>query len=299
MSAELAGIFAVLLAAFLGVAVGTAGGWRRVPPATDADQLLARPATGAAGLDDRGWRVRTVTYVLRLVLVLAIGLTPLGARFVHLVAPKGDTWHGTAAWLLILAVVGPVAALPRLWWRRQMRRTAPELFRPLRGAGQPLALAELVAGVLYLVLDVFLLVLDIRGEGHAYQGLSLILLVTAGLVLATRWIRIWRLPSSDRLSDLVSALPGAPRIPVLSGWVGAGANVGVVRVWRRPFILVAPPIAAALTDRELRAVVAHEVAHVQHGDVRRRGLRRLLLFLCVWAAAAALHGVPALRSMAG
>lgn len=299
MSAVQAGIVTVLFAALLAGAVGAAGGWRPVRPATDVGPVLAPPAAGAAGLDWRRWRARTVADVLQLVLVVALGLSPLGARFVHLVASKGDTWHGAAAWLLILAAVAAVR-LPVRWWRRQMRRTAPELFRPRRGPGQRLAQAEVAGSLLYLVVYVFVLVLDIRSEGKAYQGLSYALLVAAGLlVLLSRWIRIWRLPVSDRLSDMVSSLPGGPRIPVRSGWVVAVANVGVVHLWRRPVILVAPPIAAALDDRELRAVLAHEVAHVRHGDIRRRRLRRFLMLVCVWAAMAALYGIPALRSMAG
>ncbi len=167
MGAVLAGIAALLLAALLVIAVDAAGGWRRVRPASAAYGAWARPATDPLGLDQRGWRVRTVADVLVLVLVLALGLTPLGARFVHLVAPRGDTWHDVAAWLFILVIV------------------------------------------------------------------------------------------------------------------------------------VAPPIAAALTDGELRAVLAHEVAHVQHGDLRRRILRRLLIGLCVLAAMVALYGIPSLRSLAG
>lgn len=89
MSAVLAGIGAVLLAALLVVAVDAAGGWRRVRPATAPDEAPPWPANGAAALDGRGWRVRTVAAVLRLVLVVALGLTPLGARFVRLRWTRG------------------------------------------------------------------------------------------------------------------------------------------------------------------------------------------------------------------
>jgi Zn-dependent protease with chaperone function len=298
MGAVVMGIVAVLLAALLVVAVSAAGGWRRGRPATAVYQAPALPVTHAAGLDGRRWRIRTVADVLQLVLVAALGLTPLGARFVHLVAPRGDTWHAAAAWLLILAAVTAVARLPMLWWRRQMRRTTPELFRPRGGPRRQLARAALVAaGLLNLVLWVFVLVFDVRGDAD-HTGLSLALAVTTWLLVLIRVIRFRWLPRSDRLSDMVSSLPGGPRIPVVSGWLGTIANMGVVGL-RRRVIVVAPPIAAALTDRELRPLLAHEVAHVQHGDVRRRVLRRLLLTACVLAALVALYGIPALRSLAG
>jgi Zn-dependent protease with chaperone function len=299
MGAVLAGIAALFLAALLVIAVDAAGGWRRVRPASAADGAWARPVTDPLGLDQRGWRIRTVADVLVLVLVLALGLTPLGARFVHLVAPRGDTWHDVAAWLFILAGVTAVAWLPRLWWSRQMRRARPELFRPLGGPRQRLARAAMVAArLLNRVLWAVATVLAIRGGSGAYPGVSLAVVVTAWLPVLMRKGRMAGARRSDRLSDMVSSLPGGPRIPVVSGWPGAVANVKVAGL-RRPVIVVAPPIEAMLTDGELRAVLAHEVAHVQHGDLRRRILRRLLIGLCVLAAMVALYGIPPLRSLAG
>jgi STE24 endopeptidase len=299
MGATLMGIVAVLLAALLVIAVDAAGGWRRIRPAAAADEALARPATDAAGPERKIWRARTIASVLQLVVVIALGLTPLGARFVHLVAPRGDTGHSAAAWLLILVAVGAVARLPVLWWRRQMRRTRPELFRPRGGPRQRLARAALAAArLLSGVLWVFVLVLDIRGEAGAYLGLSLALVVTTWLLVLIRRIGIRRLPRSDRLSDMVSSVPGSPRIPVVEGWLGAVANARVVAS-SPPVIQVAPPIAEALSDRELRPVLAHEVAHVRHRDARRRRLRRLVMMLCTLSATVALYGIPALRSLAG
>jgi len=299
MGAVLAGVVAVLLVSLLVAAVGVAGGWRRVRPATAADEASARPVANTAGLDQGRWRVRTVADFLQLILIVALGLTPLGARFVHLVAPKGDTWHDAAAWLLILAVVAAVTRLPVLWWQRQARRATPELFRPRGGPGRRIARAALAAvGLLSLVLWVVALLLDIRGEAGAYQGLFFAVAVITWLRVLMRTIAIRRLPRSDQLSGMVSSLPGDPCIPVVSSWPGAIANAGVFVPWR-PVILIAPPITATLTDREVRAVLAHEVAHVRHGDARRRVLRRLLMTLCVLAALAALYGIPALRSLAG
>jgi len=299
MGAVLAGVVAVLLVSLLVFAVRAAGGWRRVRPATAADEASARPAAGAAGLDQRRWRVRTVANVLQLILVVALGLTPLGARFVHLVAPRGDLWHDAAAWLLILAAVAAVVRLPVLWWHRQARRTRPELFRPRGGPGRRIARAAWGAvGLLNLVLWVFALLLDIRRESGGYQGLFYAVAVITWLRVLMRLIAIRRLPRSDQLTAAVSSLPGGSSIPVVTGWLGAVANAGVFGL-RRPRILIAPPIAAALTDRELRAVLAHEVAHVLNGDALRRVLRRLLLILCVLTALAALYGIPALRSLAG
>lgn len=306
MSALVTGIYAVLLAALLVVAVDSAGGWRRVPPVAPAEQAPVPWAT--AGLDWRGWRIRTVTDVLQLVLIVALGLTPLGARFVHLVAPRGDTGHAAAAWLLILAAVAAVAGLPVWaaaaglpvwWWQSRMRPTRPELFRPRRGPDQLAWAVAAATGLLSLVLWVFQLILDIRDKSGAYPGVFTAAVVTAWLLVLMRLTLILRLPRSDRLSDLVSSLPGGPRVRVVSGWPGVVATMGVVSFPRRPVILVAPPVAAALTDRELRALMVHEVAHVRHHDTRRRVLRRLLAFFSALAAVVALSAIPALRTLAG
>jgi Zn-dependent protease with chaperone function len=306
MSALVTGIYAVLLAALLVVAVASAGGWRRIPPVTPAEQAPVPSAT--AGLDWRGWRIRTVADVLQLVLIVALGLTPLGARFVHLVAPRGDTGHAAAAWLLILAAVAAVAGLPvwaaaaglpAWWWQNRMRPTRPELFRPRRGPDQLAWAVAAATGLLSLVLWVFQLDLDIRGKSGAYPDVFTAAVVTAWLLVLIRLTLILRLPRSDRLSDLVSSLPGGPRVRVVSGWPGVVATMGVVSLPRRPVILVAPPVAAVLTDRELRALMAHEVAHVRHHDTRRRVLRRLLVFFSALAAVVALSAIPALRTLAG
>jgi Zn-dependent protease with chaperone function len=300
MSAVVAGIVAVLLAALLVIAVEAAGGWRRVPPATLTAGGPAPAPLATPGLDSRGWRVRTVADLVQLAVVVALGLTPLGARFVHLVAPKGDTWHGAVAWLLILAAVGAVGRLPMLWWRRQMRQRRPDLFRPRGGPAQLLTRAAIIViSLLNLVLWIFVLILDVRGEEGDRAGVSAVFVVTALLLLAIRMMVIFRLPRSDHLSELLSSLPGSPRIRVVCGWPRVTATMGVISLLGRSVILVAPPVAAALTDRELTASMAHEVAHVQHRDTRRRVLRRLLLVWCVLAAVTALYGIPGLRALVG
>jgi len=69
---------------------------------------------------------------------------------------------------------------------------------------------------------------------------------------------------------------------------------------RRQGIVVAPPVADALTDSQLRAVVAHELAHLRDHDLWLRLLRLLRLFLSLLASAAtalALYAVPWLRRL--
>jgi hypothetical protein len=73
MGAVQARIVAVLFAALFIVAVGAAGGRRRVPPATAADEGWARPAADAPGLDWQGWRIRAVANVLQLLLLVGSG----------------------------------------------------------------------------------------------------------------------------------------------------------------------------------------------------------------------------------
>jgi hypothetical protein len=77
--------------------------------------------------------VRLVIEVLQAGVLAGLGLTPLGARFIHGVAPDGSVWKAAAAWLVI-AVPLAAAQAPR-HRRRAARRGRAHRPPAARGAG--------------------------------------------------------------------------------------------------------------------------------------------------------------------
>lgn len=251
-----------------------------------------------------GWRARLAAEVLRAGLLAGLGLTPLGARFIHVVAPDGNVWQAAAAWLVILAALA-ATRWPMLWWLRQARRVNPDMIRPSGKPAERLVQATVLAGL--VLIGVLMLVgLYIDLHGHPVEALAIIVACIVALrVLVRIRLRINRkLPASDRLAAVLATLPGEPgpagqpAVWIAEGWIRQAANIGVLPR-KRPLIVVAPPIAAALTDRQLRALLAHEVAHVLHGDQILMRVRGAVMGLCVVALALALDYVPALRRLAG
>ncbi len=99
----------------------------------------------------------------------------------------------------------------------------------------------------------------------------------------------------------LGSLPGQSgrKVAVAVGWRTAVVNAGAMASLKGAGIVVAPPLLDVLTDRQLRAMLAHELAHLRHGDTWWRLLRLLLRLLASAAAAVALYAIPALRSLAG
>lgn len=107
----------------------------------------------------------------------------------------------------------------------------------------------------------------------------------AGVGLVVAWllwgaVESWRLvrragpPADDLLATLASLADGkSPRL-LVSGDVSAAAALGALR----PTILVTPQLAAAPAD-VVRAVLAHELAHLRHGDLWFLALGRAGLLL--------------------
>lgn len=61
-----------------------------------------------------------------------------------------------------------------------------------------------------------------------------------------------------------SSLEGEPEIYLLNAPVLNAATLGSRE---RPMLIVTPMLVRALTDRELTAVLAHEISHIRHGDL--------------------------------
>lgn len=251
-----------------------------------------------------GRRVRLAVEVLRAGLLAGLGLTPLGARFIHVVAPDGNIWKAAAAWLVILVALAATRS-PTVWWVQRARRVNRDVMRPSETPAERLARAAVLVGLVLIgVLTLVGLYIDVHG--NPFEALAIIVVCIVALrVLAGTRLRIRRkLPSSDRLAAVLATLPGEPgpagqpAIGMAEGWIRQVATV-VVLPRKRPLIVVAPPIAAALTDRQLRAVLAHEVAHVLHGDQTRVRVRGAVMGICVITIAVALDSIPALRGLAG
>jgi Zn-dependent protease with chaperone function len=250
------------------------------------------------------WRIRLAVEVLRAGLLAGLGLTPLGARFIHVVAPDGNIWKAAAAWLVILVALA-ATRLPTVWWLQQARRVNPDMMRPSGKPAERLIQATVLAG-LVLISVLMLVGLYIDFHGNPVEALAIIVAcIGAVRVLVRTRLRINRkLPSSDRLTAVLATLPGEPgpagqpAVEIAEGWIRQAANI-VVLPRKRPLIVVAPPVAAALTDRQLRAVLAHEVAHVLHGDQIRVRVRGAVMGMCAMAIVIALDYIPALRSLAG
>jgi heat shock protein HtpX len=299
-----AAVVAVLAAASLFIAISVriagSGGWRRAAH----DEVPAVPPTAAAvggslGLiAAEGRRARLAGLLIRAVLLAGLGLTPLGARFMHQVAPDDSAWRVAAGWLVILAAV-TAAGTPVVLWLRRARSRCPALMRPRAGGPrQALGVAFVLcygAGLTVLVAAGF------RSSPGAMLCALAVGFSTGVLVAPVLPHRLRKLPRSQRVAAALESLPEQPRraARAAEGWVRALPNAGVAPLRPNPVIAVAPPLVAALTDRQLRAIVAHEVAHLEHRDLAHRRLRLWLMIICAGATAVALHGVPVLTGLAG
>ena len=246
-------------------------------------------------------RVRLVVEVLQAGVLAGLGLTPLGARFIHGVAPDGSVWKAAAAWLVVVVALA-AAHLPMAWWLRRARRVNPAVMRPAGRPAERLARAAVLVGlILVVVLMLACLFLDNPGEVLA---LVVVYLAAAQVLVRVRLRMTVLPPSSERLTAVLATLPGEPdpagqpAVTIAEGWPRQAATAGVLPR-KPPVIVVAPPVAAALTDRQLRAVLAHELGHVRHGDLRRLRVRLAVVIMCAIVAALVLDRIPALRGLAG
>jgi uncharacterized GH25 family protein/beta-lactamase regulating signal transducer with metallopeptidase domain len=108
---------------------------------------------------------------------------------------------------------------------------------------------------------------------------------SAGITVVAAWllwgaVESWRMvrraaePTNELLAELAAVSQGKPPRLLVSRDVSAAAALGA---WR-PTILVTPQLAAAPTE-VVRAVLAHEFAHLRHGDLWFLALGRAGLLL--------------------
>lgn len=132
-----------------------------------------------------------------------------------------------------------------------------------------------------------------------HHGLHMLL--AAGVLVATwdRWAAWRRLRRvlrrlrafAPRPGDLTWQAARAARLPVARVRVVAGLENPAFTVgWLRPVVYVAAELAERITPPELRAVLAHEAAHVRRRDPLRLSALRFLGAVVFW--------LPALRRLA-
>jgi STE24 endopeptidase len=316
VSSSLAVAVAAVAAVLFAAAVGLAGGWRQTPPGggpvpellsgdpVPEFSLEAEAIRLSPGLAATAWRLRVAAEIYRATLLIVLGLTPLGARFVHLIAPQGTHWRTAAAMLLIVVAVWGPPRLWSTWWLLQVRKSCPALVRPRR---RRLRLARLLSLAL-VAYSAAVLLTDVAdlGSSHDSGGFVIGLLVFAVIGILVRQalagLRLEKLPRQERLQTALESLTG-PRaetaVIAVAGWRTPLVNAAAIAGLRRQGIIVAPPLLDVLTDSQLRAVMAHELAHLRNQDTWWRLLRRFLMLLTAAALALALYTVPWLRRMAG
>lgn len=299
---ETASLVAGASALILVVLAGIQAARGRAPSGVDASVRESVPVFSDSLSWTAGWRASAAALLLRTVLLAVLGFTPLGARLVRLLAPGGGAGQVALACLVILAAAA-ATGLPRVRYQRKARWASPELIRPAakgwRSAVAWLILAVCVYVILYAALWAAVQSPFAYTAAEFWGGMTLSFLWSSLLVPS----RFLKLPRPDRLAAVLDSLPvRPPRTVAALGWPVLTANAAAVGCLSRQsdqVIVVAPPLAERLSDPQLRAIMAHEAAHLLHRDRLWRGARQYLMVLSAGAAAIALNGVPALRDIAG
>ena len=135
------------------------------------------------------------------------------------------------------------------------------------------------------------------GAAVFLAGYALLALV-APIWLVPLFYRLTPLPDGDLLARLL-ALAGRVGVPVTGVFVvdqsrkSRTANAAVTGLGRTRRILLFDTLLDQFTAEEIEAVLAHELAHQLHGDIRRGLLvQGALTLVTFWIADLALRWVP-------
>jgi heat shock protein HtpX len=284
------GVVAITSVAAFAIMVGLAGGWRGEPRATVTETSGPWPRTPQQAAFTLRWRATWVTEVIRISLLVVIGLTPAGTAFMHLLAPSGN-WLLVAVALMIMAVLLTAAGVAGRPWRRQARSLIPGLYP--RGVGGRRRLRVVFVTWLQYALALMLIAYCMRAGPDVFAVLVIVTVPLCTLV-SLRQPRLRRLPPSPQLTAMMETLefPPRKRTPVaVVGWRTRDALANALAVdgmMPHPMIVVAPPLMELLDGRQLRGVLAHELAHVLHHDTWRRITRLILVSEAALATAIAL-----------
>ena len=191
----------------------------------------------------------------------------------------------------------PLAWLGGFHWPRRFGLLHQPLHRWLLDRAKAAALGGLVALAGVEALYALLRVTPLWWLGMAALAFAFSIVVTAVLP-------VWVLPLFYRLTPLADEslrtqlleLAGQAGVPAVGVWVAdqsrksRTANAAVVGLGRTRRILLYDTLTASFRPEEIEAVLAHELGHHVHGDMRRgllaQGALSLVMF---WVADRALH----------
>ena len=191
----------------------------------------------------------------------------------------------------------PLAFLGGFHWPRRFGL----LHQPLRSWLLDRAKAAALGGVVGLA-GVEALYALLRATPLWWLGMAA--LAFAFSIVVTAVLPVWVLPLFYRLTPLADeslrtqllALAGQAGVPAVGVWVAdqsrksRTANAAVVGLGRTRRILLYDTLTASFRPEEIEAVLAHELGHHVHGDLRRgllaQGALSLVMF---WLADRALH----------
>ncbi len=221
-------------------------------------------------------------------------------------------WIQLAVVLLVLAAGYRLLALPLAWLRGfWLPRRYGLLHQPFGRWLWDGVKAALLGGALgLLAAEVVYLLLHttpwwwLWGAGVFVVGYALLALV-APIWLVPLFYRLTPLPNGD-LERRLLALAARVGVPVTGAWVvdqsrkSRTANAAVTGLGRTRRILLFDTLLSEFTPDEIEAVLAHELAHQVHGDVRRGLLvQGGLTLLTFWVADFALRHGGARLGLAG
>ena len=253
----------------------------------------------------------------RLALTVAYLMVVLGSGAAHRLAEAAARASSAPAAqvaivAIVLGAVHAVLGLPLAWLGGfHLPRRFGLLHQPFGSWLLDRAKAAALGGVVALA-GVEALYALLRATPLWWLGMAA--LAFAFSIVVTAVLPIWVLPLFYRLTPLADealrvrllALAGQAGVPALGVWVAdqsrksRTANAAVVGLGRTRRILLYDTLTASFRPEEIEAVLAHELGHHVHGDMRRgllaQGALSLVMF---WLADRALRAGLGLWGLAG
>jgi Zn-dependent protease with chaperone function len=244
---------------------------------------------------------------LGVVWLLAVLASGIAAQLALIASVLTDSWWAQVVAVALLVGAGQaVLGFPLRWLRGfWLPRRYGLLHQPLAGWLADRAKAAALGGA--LALGAVLVVYGLLRVTTWWWLIAAAVFFVVGIALAALFpvlivplfYRLTRL-ADPALESRLLALAGRAGVPAIGVWVvdesrkSRTANAAVVGLGRTRRIILFDTLAQGFRQEEIEAVLAHELGHHVHGDLRR-GLvvQGALTLLTFWLAAALLHtGVP-------